>query len=96
MNCLSHESFHIENLNTVKHILNLNHYSRGLIKKLIKVRIQQIKGKKNNSMQCQFQNGKKIFISVNTVVLLYFVQILKTFQSMLIKFNFLTIFAVPL
>ena len=40
--CLSHESFHSENLDFVRKILFFNYYPQDLIEKHIKVRIQQI------------------------------------------------------
>ena len=38
--CLSHESFHSENLEVVRQILFFNHYPQDLIEKNIKIRIQ--------------------------------------------------------
>ena len=53
--CLSHESFYSENLDVVRQILFFNHNSQDLIKKHIKIRIEQVKSKqssflKNNSV----------------------------------------------
>lgn len=93
--CLSHESFHTQNLNIIRKILFLNHYPKQLIEKHIQIRIAQIKSKENNSLVSDSQEKVKEFSSFNTFVIPYFGTISKTIQSMLRKFNIHTIFRTP-
>ena len=81
--CLSHESFHSENLEVVWKILFFNHYPQDLIEKHIKIRIQQIKSRKSRNVDTDTHS--KSFDKNNTIVLPYFGQISKTIQSMLKK-----------
>ena len=90
--CLSHESFHSENLDFVRKILFFNHYPQDLIEKHIKVRIQQIKSRKSKKVDTDTQS--EIFDKNNTVVLPYFGQISKKIESMLKKCQIHTIFRI--
>ena len=91
--CLSHESFHSENLDFVRKILFFNHYPQDLMEKHIKVTIQQIKSRKRKNVDTDTQS--EIFYKNNTIVLPYFGQIPKIIQSMLKKFQIHTIFRIP-
>ena len=91
--CLSHESFHSENLEVVRKILFFNHYPQDLIEKHIKIRIQQIKSRKSINVDTDAQT--EFFDKNNTIVLPYFGHISKTIQSMLKKFQIHTIFRIP-
>ena len=91
--CLSHESFHSENLDFVRKISFFNRYPQDLIEKHIKVRIQQIKSRKSKNVDTDTQN--EIDDKNNTIVLPYFGRISKTIQSMLKKFQIHTIFRIP-
>ena len=67
--CLSHESFHSENLDVVRKILFFNHYSQDLIEKHIKIRIEQVKSRKSSNVDTDTRS--EIFNKHNTIVLPY-------------------------
>ena len=48
--CLSHESFHSENLDVVRKILFFNHYQQDMIEKYIKNRIEQVKNRQSSDV----------------------------------------------
>ena len=83
--CLSHESFHSENLEVVRKILFFNHYPQDLIEKHIKISITQIKSRKSRNVDTDTQS--EIFYENNIIVLPYFGQISKTIQSMIKNFK---------
>ena len=91
--CLSHESFHSENLEVVRKISFFNHYPQDSIKNHIRIRIQQIKNRKSRNVDTDTQSEN--FDKNNTIVLPYFGQISKTIQSMLKKFQIHKIFGIP-
>ena len=63
--CVSHESFHSENLDFVRKILFFNHYPQDLIEKHIKIRIQQVKGSNVDT-----DTQSEIFDKNNTIVII--------------------------
>ena len=62
--CLSHKSFHSENLDFVRKILFFNHYPRDLIEKHIKIRIEQVKSRMSSNVDTDTQS--EIFDKHNT------------------------------
>ena len=71
--CLSHKSYHSENLYFVTKILFFDHYPQDLLEKHIKIRIQQIKSRKSKNVNRDTQS--EIVDKNNTIVLPYFGQI---------------------
>ena len=49
--CLSHESFHSENLDDVRNFLSFNHYPQDLIEKHIKIRIERVKNRQSSNLR---------------------------------------------
>ena len=68
--CMSHGSFHSENLEVVRKILFFNHHAEDLIGKHIKIRIQQIKSRKSRNVDTDTQS--KIFDKNNTIIYKFF------------------------
>ena len=80
---MSHESFHLENLDVVRKFLFFNHYPQ----------IEQVKSRQSSDVDTDTQS--EIFDAHNTIVLPYFGQISKIIQFMLKKFKIHTIFRIP-
>ena len=74
-------------------MLFLNHYPQDLIKKHIKIRIEQVKSRQSSNVDTDKQS--EIFDEHNAIVLPYFGQISKRIQFMLKKFRIHTMFRIP-